>query len=309
MADVKIPHHFLIVAQPYHSRSGGVMVLHELCDAINKSGHKASILFMHGGSAEKQDFSYVYLKNPDLYSEKYLYHWLDGGRANEEVANILMNGTVVYPDLIVGNPLRARRVIRYVLNKNNLDFGEDYVLSYSRVYCERHDFALPKMFLDDGIHAKGGLHWRHRTLDLTYIGKGASFVECGRMEGTILVERDWPRDKEQLGLLLRQCRYFYTWDCVSATNYDAVMCGAVPVLMHDNQIPRFEVDRMEFGSFPTLPESAREGGVVVWSDNDIARIDSALKSMIDNIVFMDRSWLPRVAQFLNNYILHMEAVM
>ncbi len=303
MGNVNVPHHFLIVAQPYHSRSGGVMVLHELCDAINRNGHLASILFMHSGSAEKQDFSYAYLRNAELYSNRCVYHWLNTDRLEEEIADVLANGTVVYPDLIVGNPLGARRVIRYVLNHNDMDFRGDYVLAFSEVYCEKHDFALPKMFLDDGIGARGAKHWCQRDLDLTYIGKGASFVEASRVGGTILVERDWPRDKEQLGLLLRQCRYFYTWDCVSATNYDAVMCGAVPVLMHDKQIPRARIDRMEFGSFPVVPNSVREGEAVNWSAEEVARIDLTLQSMIDNIIYLDRSWLSRVAQFLNGYIL------
>ncbi len=302
-----IPHHFLIVAPPYQVRSGGVIVLHDLCDAINRCGHRASIVFIHNGSADRQDFSYAYSDNRDLYHPEGMCFQLDQRDLKGQVDEILMNGTVIYPDLIKGNPLGGRRIIRFVLNKNhNLD-GGDYILTYSRVYCESYQFSLPKMFLDRSINCNGAPHWSKRSLNLTYIGKGDQFDNCFRIPGSILVERDWPKDKEQLALLLRQCKFFFTWDCVSATNYDAVLCGAVPILMHDKQIHRDEIDCMEFGKFPKINfKFDGSGGLVVNELDDFAvsSIDADLHIMSENISMIESSWMPRVGQFLNNYILY-----
>jgi hypothetical protein len=164
------------------------------------------------------------------------------------------------------------------------------------------------MFLDREIHADGAQHWTKRNLNLTYVGKGINFENCFRIPGSILVERDWPRDKEQLGLLLRQCKFFFTWDCVSATNHDAVLCGAVPILMHDKQIPREDIDRMEFGIFPKINFQLDGLGGLKFDELDDAKInaiDSSLHAMSQNIALLESSWMARVGQFLNNYILYM----
>jgi len=47
---------FIIVAPPYHEKSGGVMVLHELCDASNTNGYPSGIVFLHDGNATEQKF-------------------------------------------------------------------------------------------------------------------------------------------------------------------------------------------------------------------------------------------------------------
>lgn len=283
------------------------MVLHDLCDAINRCGHRASIAFIHNGSADRQDFSYAYSNNQDLYHPEGVYFQLDQGDLKGQVGEILMNGTVIYPDLIKGNPLGGRRVIRYVLNKNHDLDRSDYILAYSRVYCESYQFSLPKIFLDRNMSCDRTLHWSKRSLNLTYIGKGGQFEDCFRIPGSILVERDWPRDKEQLALLLRQCKFFFTWDCVSATNHDAVLCGAVPILMHDKQIPRDEIDCMEFGKFPKVNFEFDDLGDLVVNELDslaVSSIDASLHGMSENIAILESSWLARVGQFLNSYILY-----
>ena len=42
----------IIIAQPYSARSGGIMILHDLCEALNRNGYQAGILFLHGGNAK-----------------------------------------------------------------------------------------------------------------------------------------------------------------------------------------------------------------------------------------------------------------
>jgi len=246
---------FIIVAPPYSVRSGGVMVLHDLCESLNRNGYQAGIVFLHGGNAVEQNFQYAISNDPTLYRPNGLYHRY---KDETEVIDILSTGTVIYPDLITKNPLGAKNTIRYILNFNTLDFPDDFILAYSKIYSDHADYVLTKPFHNPSFTDNETLTWANRTLDLTYIGKGKDFSQCHRIDKTILVERDYPRDKEQLALLLRQCRFFFTWDCVSATNYDALMCGAIPVLLHDKQIPRSKINQMEIGKFPRINFSSIE---------------------------------------------------
>jgi hypothetical protein len=291
-------HKFIIVAQPYSVRSGGVMVLHDLCEALNRNGYQAGIVFMHGGNATEQNFQYALSNDAALYRENGNYHYYID---ETEARDVFENGTVIYPDLILGNPLGAKKTVRYILNFNSLSFSGDFVLSYSKIFSKYSNFVLTKPFHHSCFTDAGTLPWSKRTLDLTYIGKGAGFVDCHRIKNTILIERDYPRDKEQLALLLRQCRFFYTWDCVSATNFDAVMCGAIPILLHDKQIDRNIINKMELGAFPTnsftsiqdLPDGLQF---------DEQQIDGDVMAFKNSYFHLINSWDKSVKLFAEYYL-------
>lgn len=291
-------HKFIIVAQPYSVRSGGVMVLHDLCEALNRNGYQAGIVFMHGGNAAEQNFQYALSNDVALYRKNGSYHfYVDEAEARD----VFENGTVIYPDLILGNPLGAKRTVRYILNFNSLNFSGDFVLSYSKVYSEYLNFVLAKPFHHSCFTDVGALPWSKRTLDLTYIGKGSGFIDCHRIENTILVERDYPRDKEQLALLLRQCRFFYTWDCVSATNYDAMMCGAIPILLHDKQINRQNINKMEAGAFPTTSFASIQE-LPNGLQFDEQQIDADVMAFKNSYFHLINSWDESVKHFAEYYL-------
>ncbi len=44
-------HPFVIVAPPYSARSGGIMVLHDLCEALNRCGYQAGMVLLQWGSS------------------------------------------------------------------------------------------------------------------------------------------------------------------------------------------------------------------------------------------------------------------
>lgn len=292
-----LSHKFMIVAPPFSERSGGVMVLHDLCEALNRMGYQAGIIFIHGGNATEQNFQYAVSSDNSLYRKNGDYYYINEAEAHD----ILVNGTVIYPDLIKGNPLGAKKTVRYVLNFNSLNFSGDFILSYSKIYSKYSNFILPKPFHHACLTDAGTLHWSKRTLDLTYIGKGAGFTNCQRIENTILVERDYPRSKEQLALLLRQCRYFFTWDCVSATNFDAVMCGAIPILLHDKQISRKEVNEMEVGAFPKISfKSIQE--LPNGLEFDEKQIDTDIMDFKKSYFHLINSWDESVKLFAEHYL-------
>jgi hypothetical protein len=152
------------------------------------------------------------------------------------------------------------------------------------------------------IHNRGTIHWSQRNLCLTYIGKGHEYADCHLVPDTLLIERDWPRDKQQLALLLRQCKYFYSWDCLSATNIDAVLCGAVPVLMQDKQLPRAVVDSLEMGAFP--PITYEPGMDTRATPHHVADIDKAMEKIVCNVNAYSASWLDQVGGFVRQIQSH-----
>jgi hypothetical protein len=132
-------------------------------------------------------------------------------------------------------------------------------------------------------------------MDLTYFGKGPQFTECFKIPDTLVLSRKWPEDKNQLGILLRQCRYFFTWDAVTQTNLDAVACGAVPVLLHDRQMDYDELSRGEMGALPdvrlnNLLDKTSVQGSAIDIDHAMLKINRLAASYID-------TWPERVLEF------------
>jgi hypothetical protein len=273
------------------------MALHQLCDALNRQGHEAAIA-LFGGSAPC--FNWAYSDNPSFYHPDLLRTPLLGDDANVAVNDFLVDGFVVYPDLIPDNPLNARRVVRYLLYKNHeyqAPSRNEFVLSFSTSFHDQPDAYLFKTLLDPEFHTRGAKHWSERTLDLTYIGKGTSFGECHRIPDTLLVKRDWPEDKNQLGHLLRACRYFYSWDTISQTNVDAVVCGAMPVVLNRGAGDMHSLARSELGSLPelNLTDTSRKSSL----SGDLVLADWQVTAMRQRIEELESGWPLRVKAFVD----------
>lgn len=243
---------FIIVAPAYSARSGGIMVLHELCSALNQLNHRAGLILITEGSQQNQNFKFGYSNLPELQDPNGLYYDFTSGKSESEIRDFIDNSCVIYPDIIKGNPINSRKFATYVLGKPLYPIESNFIISFSKIYIEKSDFVLFKPFVSEWMHPRGTLHWSERKLCLTYIGKGHQYAQCELVPGSVLIERDWPKDKRQLAELLRNCKYFFSWDSISATNTDAILCGAVPVLMQDKQIPRWEINLNELGPLPNV---------------------------------------------------------
>jgi hypothetical protein len=90
-----------------------------------------------------------------------------------------------------------------------------------------------------------------------------AFGECFRIQGSVLIERNWPADKESLSIMLRNTRYFYTWDTISQTNLDALYCGAIPVAVRwTPQLTAATFDPA-IGPFPCAEWTIQNGVITV----------------------------------------------
>jgi hypothetical protein len=78
--------------------------------------------------------------------------------------------------------------------------------------------------------------------------------------------------------LLRHTRYFFTWDVVTQTNIDALLCGAIPVVMRWAPfLP--SIMMTEFGMLPHAEARLENGKALVTLDQ--ARFEAARGPFID----------------------------
>lgn len=174
----------------------------------------------------------------------------------------------IYPETIASrNALNAGHVIRYFLNKNGaltgrpVDLGpDDFVLGFHAFeHPEPHHVCSYTGQDLDTFHSENTLSAEHRRLDLTYIGKGATFGVTDVVPGTAEITRTWPASKDQLAALLRNCRFFYTADAYSKINTEALSCGAIPVYLNNGPWTDDDIDGSGFGVVPRIYPDATIG--------------------------------------------------
>lgn len=110
---------YCIVTPPYNEYSAGVKALHLLCHALNISGYRAFLAFTEANGKIPVN---PYLQTP----------WL-----SREMQAIYPEPIAVYPDIIRGNPLKLKTVVRWLLGYpgvcgGDTEFSEtDCLWSYS----------------------------------------------------------------------------------------------------------------------------------------------------------------------------------
>lgn len=213
---------------------------------------------------------------------------------------------VVYPEVMCANVLNAKQVVRYFLNKDGaLRSGKrvnvsprDFILAHSKtMHPNPHQVAFfsrqNPLFHDRNTHPA-----KERKLDITYLGKGENYGLTGSMPNTLTITRTWPRTKEELAMLLRNCRLFFSGDACSNINVEALSCGAVPVFLHNGPWTDAEIDGTEFGTLPRVHSGTTMG------DNFFDEFELERKAFLQRMQDLELAWEPNVAEFVTKVDAH-----
>ena len=278
MGDAMKKHKFVICTPPYANNSAGIIVLHELCDALVKNGHEAYIALMHMSEGQ---WDFHYPVSDEGFHPGLQRTVVDPVEYERAVNDALDNGICIYPEIVQGNPLMAKKVVRYFLYYDGgisgvkSDYGSsDYLLAFNKIYIANPHGVLFKVPIHPSMNDEGAPLFESRTLDLTFVGKGSKYADCFLVPGSAELSKSWPKSKPELAALLRSTRYLYTWDCYSAVIADALFCGARPVLMQGEQL-KMDLDEPDpdYMSLLIAPDSIHPM-VVPPQTNEYERIRS-----------------------------------
>jgi hypothetical protein len=286
---------FLVAAPPYNRIFAGVRVMHDLCHELNSLGYRAAMILCHSGDGITKPYEWAISNNPEHYVPGNLRFEIPAANNGHVIQDFLNNGIVIYPEIVPGNPFGAKRVIRYLLNANDTPYPNEFVCAFSARFRESPDFILPKIIAPDYMNMVDAPKWGDRTLDVTYFGKGPKFTQCHVIPNTLLIERDWPRRQEEVALILKHTRYFFSFDAVTSLSMEAFLCGAVSVLLHDDQSPKSIKNKEEF----KLPK------ITLMDKNDAKSLlydPALLKKETDElshaIEYYRSTWSDRVNKFV-----------
>jgi len=291
---------WVIVTEPYREFSNGVQIMHRLCHQLNRAGERAFLIFLdwHADASKRQ----LYLSadsaaaSPDLTTP-----FLTKDIFTEEFAR---DAVVVYPDALVGNPLGATRIVRYLGNRpGHCTPGhvaqiepEAFVIAHSQIFVPNPHAVLFNGSIDPVFFERGAPNpfW-NRDLDLVYHGKATLSGTWPVFRNTLLVQRNWPQGRAQLALLLKRCRYFYTYDCWSNINAEAIAAGAVPIFMRWDPWTREEIEQCEVAPVPQGRVVEIRKGVIDGSvDRD--RFVTQRREFLQRMRDLEDGWEQRVAE-------------
>jgi hypothetical protein len=228
---------YIIYAPDFAENSAGVRALYILADRLNKKGLRTYITGSHK-TTTALDAPLIPMFLAQTYAKVFDF-------------------AAVYPETITGNPIGARRVVRWVLNKPGLLAGEqvydpeELVFNYSAVYSPYIENPIAGMlylptirkeiFNDDGVDPN-----LPRTLECFYIGKSTYKEGYFDRSKTFEITKTGP-SKKDLGNLFRAAKVLYCFDNSSIIVFEAALCGCPAVIIPDGTQTRADYETLELG--------------------------------------------------------------
>ncbi|MBV8501648.1 MAG: hypothetical protein JO006_08020 [Paucibacter sp.] len=281
---------YVIVAPTWGHRAD-VRVLHTLCHELNSLGLDASLLLTAGQSGDSDTLLNPALHTP-VINPLMERHW---GAINEEAI-------VVYAGSVPGNPFNARRVIRYVMNRQapGAEAGApgEYRVYLSKSFPVQRQASQRVLFLlpvDLGLfHAKGA---QARTQDMLWLGAGVG-LNGEAPPHLVPITESWPPTREELATQLRRTRHLHSYDAGALLNLEAALCGAV-VILH-----RLEGSAADLRADFEAHESGTGGIAFGDSPFEIERAVRTRQELVENLRYQQASFRQRLLDFVHETQLH-----
>ena len=156
---------YIIVTPSYVPNSGGIIALHKLCHDLNQMGERA---YLHHLNVDKKN----YFETNRHYQTPI---------ADENI--IRSDSIILYPEIVNGNPLNGKNIVRWLLNRPGEIGGDGYfekndlIYHYSSIHLPRdernsnkdkinnflstHDINF-EIFRDHGDRRKGSCFLIHK---------------------------------------------------------------------------------------------------------------------------------------------------
>jgi hypothetical protein len=259
---------FIIYSPTYRDDSGGIIVLHKLASILCLLGHNARIWEQTKPSpAELRTLrgwiklfgrSRTQIKKTLRSKNTALPYGLKHARCAD-----INTAIVIYPEIISGNPLRASRVVRWLLNKpgeicGNVDFSENEITFYYHKqfndtsinpdYDHRLNVVDPKtdIYFEQNKNPRNG--------QCHMLRKGRHREHLDHDESSIGIDG---LSHEEIAAIFNRTEYFVSYDLHTMYSRYAAMCGCIPVV-----VPELGLSKEEW-----RPDIASRYGIAYgWDD-------------------------------------------
>lgn len=296
---------FIIFAYDYDESIGGTVVLHYLCHMLNKLGAKAYLMpafnsytinFLSWAQevqesiVERYRISTLRLKTNENWDTPIYPERLDEISLKENVV-------AIYPEIIFGNPLKAKNVTRWLLHHpgfhtkdayytaNEVQFRfEDWIKPLNLPWLEisknnLNVIAVPwdKYYIKEDGHARTGTAYAIR--------KGKNKKISHDIRNSILID-DKPH--EEVAKIFKSVKQFISYDTKTFYSSLALLSGCESIVIPDDNVTIDEWDSSGIG---------RLGIAYGW--DDLKRAKATKNERINLLKESESKSVESIKEFMN----------
>lgn len=270
---------FIIYTYPFSLGIGGVKVLHKLCDVLNKNGQNAYLYPIPFPGQMDNSFIVNTSYNTPIVTN--------------EILNDVDNCVVIYPEIIKGNPLNAKTVVRWLLNKADgfLDTynKNDIIVYYAKTFYSDILKNENNILLIQEFHSDIFKNFNMERRNSCYAVRKCPSPVFQHPENSLEIKWGDVGNLELMSTIFNTTEYFYCYDDVTFLSTQAAMCGCIPII-----IP-FRYSKEEWTT--NTPKICRYG---VAYGNTPEELDYAKKTQ--PLIFKEIEILENDMTQINNFI-------
>lgn len=293
---------YLIYSPPYSEKVGGIIFLHHLCHLINLNGGEAYLY----PAFVNHEISQLNLIKPIFKTiHRAVLNYIRPYKTNNNFLSPVIterldvddNWIVVYPEIVFGNPLQARNVVRWFLHKPGFHTGKIYYSPgelYFNVHSGFGDFQFP-----GSVTSKHLLSLRYFPLEIyNETGSSASRAGCAYLIKKGRNRPDLPKafdgdlidglSHAEIASIFKRVRTFVSYDLYSAYSKLAVLCGCDSVVMPQPEIS----EDMWF-------QNPKDRNGIAYGFKDIERARKTKIHLIDDIHAQNKKNNESVLKFID----------
>ena len=204
----------VMYCNPYHEKCGGIVIMHYFCKLINEKYNDrfSAKLFMHNN---------ITYKNP------FCNHFARLDEIND-------NTIVIYPEIVSGNPLNAKNVVRWILLELGIEMPIDHYKKWSEsdliYYWEPINSDSKQLCCPfyNNLFTNKNLEKRDKTCYLVKKGRLIhKNVQCIHPSDSICIDDLSLQEKDNI---FNECKFFYSYDPNTAYILFSAACGCIPII-------------------------------------------------------------------------------
>jgi hypothetical protein len=294
---------FLIFSPSYRETSGGIVVLHKLCHLLNEIGFEAyvcpqfNIFEVSARNFPRKLASFLLSefrrkKSDFRLNESFNTPLIDGVKEKS-----LDDFIVIYPEIISGNPLEAKNVVRWLLHQPGFHSGKvNYATGelYYKFNSAINDFNIHGSVLSDNelkvIHYPLDVYYRPeesggRRGTAYCLRKGKHKQLQHDLADSVLIDG---KPHEEVAEIFRNVNTFISYDTYTAYSIFAVLCGAQSIVVPDEGV---DIDEW-------YPDPKDRNGIAYgFSQAELARAEKTKPLVLEHVKSEELKSIERVRAF------------
>lgn len=243
---------FIIFTPSYNERSGGIVVLHKLCHLLNELGYDAKIYpYYERFTFDKTNLFKALWQHSKIELKNLFTGFKVNAKFNTPVIkprsnfNVDRDTVVIYPEIVLGNPLNAKNVVRWLLHQPGFHTGE---VMYSpgellfKFNSAIDDFEYPGS--KTSTHELKVIHYPLEHYNLENVADNRQGITyCLRKGKDKPKVRDHSNDTlidhlshKEVAKAFKSSKQFISYDTYTAYSIFAVLCGCESIVIPDEGV-------------------------------------------------------------------------